>query len=700
MSTTASQEEPRSNLQPSIQASRLDHQGASATQRSTYEVLDSALQLSVQVVKILNTNVKHRANLVSKELLAGISNISGLLFLLKRLLQEETSKSSWDATMYILCAPSGTLVQFVKSLRLLVPRPTVGPLLEVDLVEIWSAIDEQKAVFLAALRNDPVSAALLETTRMRPALPIDLSEIYCRILLSLLGERALRAHRAFQWLAFSKRQLYLNELVEAANLSWEKSSQDTYENFTGQYDVVDECMGLIAITPDTENETASKWVNFAHHTVKEYLLSEVVQSSPAAKFSITEVDAHILLSNVTLSCLRSYLQSSLSHRDSSENTEPGSDSSPLLSYAREYWYYHLSIVENKGRSLEPISQLAIDILDIMRKESLSRGADTSNSDGVGKPEGVCSKIWGSPPPLYCASLWGLKHLVRILVGRGEHLDEKDGFGGTPLQAAKSNSHIEIVDFLLHKGATVNLVSGYCGNALQAAACCGNGPIVQRLLDADADVNATCGHYGYALQAAAANGHAELVQLLLANGANVNALGGEFESSLIAAAHGGNTEVARLLLVNGADANARGEKTDTALSKATALGHVGIVKWLLKTNIDHPNVRDSQGRSVLEVAVHEGHVEIVRMLLQKGVRHGRALKLAAHRRYPDILEMLLQNWATVESSDPDSKHVWKLILSLAIEQDNPDLIKLLLTRTPVITFLKGQECLSLLDGPPP
>ena len=189
-----------------------------------------------------------------------------------------------------------------------------------------------------------------------------------------------------------------------------------------------------------------------------------------------------------------------------------------------------------------------------------------------------------------------------------------------------------------------------------------------------------------------------MQLLLVNGADVNARGGEYESSLIAAAQGSKTEVARLLLVNGADANARGEKTDAALSKAAALGHLGIVSWLLKTKTD-PNVRDRQGRSVLEVAVHEGHVEIVRMLLQEGVKHGRALKLAAYRRNPDIVELLLQNGATVESNDPDSKHVWKLILSLAVEQDNPDLVKSLLTRKSVIIDLRENEWLSFLDEAP-
>ena len=316
----------------------------------------------------------------------------------------------------------------------------------------------------------------------------------------------MRAHRASNGIAFSKRQLDVGELAEAANFSREKSSQDSYEKLPGQYDVVDECLGLIAISSDTEDETASKPANFAHDTVREYLLSEVIQSSPAPKISITEIDAHILLSNIILSCLRSYLQSSLSNRDSAENTEPGSGSFPLLSYAREYWHYHFLVVENKGRRSEPTSPLAMEFFDVMRKESLSRGPDTSNPDGVEKPEYVCSNIWASPPPLYCASLWGLGQLVRMLVDRGDYLDEIDGFCGTPLQAAAFNNHIEIVEYLIQKGATVNYVSGYYGNALQAAACCGNVSIVQRLLDAEADVNANCGHYGHALQAAAANGH--------------------------------------------------------------------------------------------------------------------------------------------------------------------------------------------------
>ena len=94
MSTAGCQEDTRSSLQPITQALRLDYQGVSATQRSTIEIFDSALRLSVLVVKSLNTAVYHKEKSVLKELLAGISNISGLLFLLKQMLQDATSRSS------------------------------------------------------------------------------------------------------------------------------------------------------------------------------------------------------------------------------------------------------------------------------------------------------------------------------------------------------------------------------------------------------------------------------------------------------------------------------------------------------------------------------------------------------------------------------------------------------------------------------
>lgn len=185
-------------------------------------------------------------------------------------------------------------------------------------------------------------------------------------------------------------------------------------------------------------------------------------------------------------------------------------------------------LRSKGTNFESTSRFAIDLFDVVRKENLSRGIDT-DPESLERPEGICKNIWGSLPPLYCASLWGLIELVWMLVDR-DHQDEIGGFCGTPLQAAASNYYTEIVALLLDRGITLNLVSEYYGDALQAAAYRDHGPSVKMLLNARADVNATCGHYGHALQAAAANGHAKLVQLLLANRADVIARGGEYESS--------------------------------------------------------------------------------------------------------------------------------------------------------------------------
>jgi ankyrin repeat protein len=167
-------------------------------------------------------------------------------------------------------------------------------------------------------------------------------------------------------------------------------------------------------------------------------------------------------------------------------------------------------------------------------------------------------------------------------------------------------------------------------AMVLAAREGHVEMVRFFLKSDTDVNR--GYYGLkdrtALQAAAEGGHLELVQLLLSEGANVNAqqYGSKNGSSALqAAAAQGLSAVVDELVAAGADVNAM----------PTALG----------------------GRTALQAAAEGGHRAVVERLLQAGAEvnappadhDGRtALQAAASAGHLAVVELLLAAGASVNA----------------------------------------------------
>jgi ankyrin repeat protein len=132
---------------------------------------------------------------------------------------------------------------------------------------------------------------------------------------------------------------------------------------------------------------------------------------------------------------------------------------------------------------------------------------------------------------------------------------RDNPHGTPLQAASSDGHHQIVQLLLDSEADVNVPGRDYGTALQAASHGGHDQIVQRLVKHGADVNAQgdkehakrsssqeFGNFkrnGKALQAASAEGWYKTVQLLLNSGADINTQTKDYETALQAASREGH-----------------------------------------------------------------------------------------------------------------------------------------------------------------
>ncbi len=437
-------------------------------------------------------------------------------------------------------------------------------------------------------------------------LPEDMDDIYNNILMSIPDSYVDQASRAFQWIAYSERQLSLEEVAEASILH-DESSLDPNDRLPAPYDIVEICSGLVAVSTNAESGTWQNRMSFVHSSVKDFLISDAIKSSAAKKFAMTERDAQRLITKATLN-YHLHLASAPSTRQASI---------PLLEYAEKYWYNHYMSTKKHAAIFNSMSSAVVELFDMRRNESMLKGIDLPISERPEEPESFHDDSLIFPPPLYYASILGMDDVVERLIARGDQVNKTGGFCGTALQAAAYGGHIDIITQLLSRGADVNAVSGHFGDALQAAACRGNTRCVKELLEWRATVGNACGYYGNALQAAASGEHMQEAQLLLEYGADLNGRGGVDDSALIAAALGGHHPVVTLLLENGADPDVSvAREIPTALYAAVACNHRGVVDMLLRFRAD-PNTKGGMYESALGAAAQQGHVEIVEQLVRKG-----------------------------------------------------------------------------------
>ncbi|KAJ7291164.1 ankyrin repeat-containing domain protein [Mycena rebaudengoi] len=303
-------------------------------------------------------------------------------------------------------------------------------------------------------------------------------------------------------------------------------------------------------------------------------------------------------------------------------------------------------------------------------------------------------------PLCTASVYGHLQTAKLLLENGANVNAEGGPARSALEAASARGHIDIVHLLLENGADIN--AGNNG-ALRAASEAGHTEAVRVLLEKGANVDAGNGkdspmqaasqngridivhllfengadvHIGNdsALRAASESGHTEVVQALLRKGANANVTNNNGESLLImiSAAQDIQAEqrlnIVHLLLENGADINAG---NNGALRAASEAGYTDVIQVLLEhgANINAPG---KDNVSALEAAISRDEnlsdfmfpsfidremtrrLTHVRFLLDNGadVHAGNngALRAASKRGYKEIMQLLLENGANVNTAD--------------------------------------------------
>jgi len=203
--------------------------------------------------------------------------------------------------------------------------------------------------------------------------------------------------------------------------------------------------------------------------------------------------------------------------------------------------------------------------------------------GIAVPEGLAQV---APDAAELAAYTGLHRAAAQgdaaeaarLIGAGSNVNNRDGYGRTPLHVATFFSRREVIAVLARAGADLSAKERDRYDAVTIAAVADDVATLRLLLDLGASAKLVTSRYdGTALIAAAHLGHDEVVKLLIKAGApldHVNNLGWTALIESIVLGNGGqrHTETLRALVQAGANVNLADRNRVTPLALARGRGY--------------------------------------------------------------------------------------------------------------------------------
>jgi len=385
--------------------------------------------------------------------------------------------------------------------------------------------------------------------RVLEELPESLDETYDRILRSIKKSNQEHAHRMLQCLVAAVRPLRVEELAEVLafnfnaegipklNLAWRWEDQEEA--------VMSTCSSLVIVVKGDSED--SRIVQFAHFSVKEYLMSSRLAESSrdVSRYHILLEPAHTILAQA---CLGIILQFD-DHIDRDKIK-----SFPLAKYAAEHWAKHARVKNVSSHIMD-----GMKCLFDADKPHLAAWLWVYDED-YGPPMPTTFPEKPDAVPLYYAARSGLRDLTaHLLAEHPEDVDAKGGSQGTPLHASLNNGHFDVSSLLIEHLRNPDIRGRWHQTPLHRIlmsdkAQRGDLEFGQRLLDCGADVNALDRDNWTPLYLAAWNGRVDFVQMLLEHGAVINAPADDGNTPLHRASGRGFVDVVRLLLEHGADPN--------------------------------------------------------------------------------------------------------------------------------------------------
>jgi hypothetical protein len=509
-------------------------------------------------------------------------------------------------------------------------------------------------------------------------LPKTLDEFYDRILLQIEEEDREQAHIALQWIAFAVRPITLRELAEAiivnphtepaldeddrvlhcktlldflpaglvstvvtysSSSSSEPSSDSSSISGTGNFSEANEEEGSYLSRNDSsknlEDDSSETIIQFAHFSVKEYLVSTRVLDGSAPNFQVQDIATHCFIAKT---CFAYMLW--IGSKEPNITDELLFDF-PLLDYSARCWTIHMCALDGHIDD-DHLLNLALSFLKfdaytwrIWMSTSLPcTELEYSNPEALLK--GLLARearIEEMPKtavhPLTWASIFSMTAMLKLILPRTSSIDDIQpskyywGIYQQPLYAASMCGSLQTVQMLVKAGASVNHPDLYRTPALWGAARAGSYEKVKFLLDEGADVNVIIRPDGNALTLAVLSLSKSVLELLLQSGAKVNAIDPSFGAALMIAATIGFLDGVQVLLDAGASINCT-TCFGTALQAAVRNQNEDVVKLLLQYGAD-PNIESLPTKELIRNAwgrlFRRRQCEMLKLFLNGGLKVG-------------------------------------------------------------------------------
>ena len=504
-----------------------------------------------------------------------------------------------------------------------------------------------------------------------------LDETYSRILANIPRRHEQYTVRILQFLVYSKRPLFLEEIVDALAVELDKKpSFDASWRMPKPEEIAKICPSLLLVAPASKWRKSGLAIRLAHFSVKEYLLSDRVDVT--FKQSLTEISAQKAIILTCLAYITHVAEVRQVQRPSSREaalingeaepdgfvvlegsihdplgyghskepcSTPRDEGFPFLKYSSLYWMKHAD-------DLTSVEEVDCAIYRFSRDRLVFPFFASCIENYLGTS--------GFNNPMFYASYTGCLNVVRMLLEYDGNGNERSNEIGSSLQVAAYRGHQEVVQLLLEYNSNVNVEGGEYGNALQAASYWGNETIVRVLLNNGADPDARSSCFGNALQAAAYGMNKAIVQLLLPRVTDFHTPEEYYGNKLQAAAGSGDEEMVGMLLDRGADARTQcGGCFGNAIIAASANGHSNVVRVLLEHGADIEASGGEYG-SALQAAVLNGRQNTVRMLLGHGadihvLKASCDCAVRASGHNSDIVEMVEGARGRIDDPSPSGEY---------------------------------------------
>ncbi|KAK7422687.1 hypothetical protein QQX98_001475 [Neonectria punicea] len=342
-------------------------------------------------------------------------------------------------------------------------------------------------------------------------------------------------------------------------------------------------------------------------------------------------------------------------------------------------------------------------------------------------------------PLHLAACFGRPHIAEELLDRGAEIDDGEKLSeDTPLHMAAEEGHVHVMKKLLFRGAKPNTYSEFSGLVINAAISSGKFDAVELLVKAGVSLTLERDDVESPLAQAAAMSDVSMLEYLMQQYAQqlppeeyskamISAAGAgrmetfkrllefqhkpeDFQWALNSAAEEAKWDVAEVLLErnSGLDCDeafyqaaigtedrdnvlealweyTRGsistDKVDDSLYDATDREKYSTMKLLLEKFGANPNATGVEYGNALTAAAYDGRLDILELLLDAGAEvnspDGWAIQAAAEEGHEEIVRELLKRGADVNASSTSDQFLSRTALYGASLAGRREIVELLL-----------------------